>query len=586
MSEYQELSSQEFEEIYNQSLERIERNRGFAGFAGFAGAHQNEHFNEFDPFVAFVPFVDVPQNPKTKFPVECLPSFVGEIVKATAESLQVPVDMPAVALGIISTCVQGKFVVNVLPDWTEQINLYVLVIARPSERKTPVLKVLSSPLYKYVKEENEIRKPRVKDYITKRDILTNAIENLKKAAASCKGIKGELVSHLDVMHKQAELDSLEPVYPLRLTADNTTLEKLASLMVQNNGKMAIISAEGGLFDMLSGQYNNKDNVDLVLKSYSCEPIQIDRIGRPSEMIDEPHLTLMLLVQPQTIQEVMENDKFRGRGLTARFLYSWPESMIGKVRKFQPDPINQDSKDLYESLVYSLLKIPDKESPDIIKLSKEAKLLLEDFHYSIETRLAEDLEPIEEWAGKIEGTTVRIAGLLHCCIYQEHSAENPIDGKTMKDAISIAHYFIDHAKFMFDITGASESREDKLAKYILKRLEGTGENEISKRNLFDICHDKSGLETTEDFDKILRVLVDRGYIAIEKTKNSKGGRPSEKIKINPEAIPAKPAKPAKLNFQPESIATKATKATKPHYEELPPGIETIEEYEALKARLRE
>ena len=122
MSEYQELSSQEFEEIYNQSLERIERNRGFADFAD---TPRNEYFNESDPFVAFVPFVDVPQNPKTKFPVECLPSFVGEIVKATAESLQVPVDMPAaVALGIISTCVQGKFVVNVLPDWTEQINLY------------------------------------------------------------------------------------------------------------------------------------------------------------------------------------------------------------------------------------------------------------------------------------------------------------------------------------------------------------------------------------------------------------------------------------------------------------------------------
>ena len=70
-----------------------------------------------------------------------------------------------------------------------------------------------------------------------------------------------------------------------------------------------------------------------------------------------------------------------------------------------------------------------------------------------------------------------------------------------------------------------------AKYILKRLKSTGEMEITKRDLFNLCDGKMG--TIEELQPGLDILIDRGYIAVEKIKTGSRGRPTEKIYLNPE-----------------------------------------------------
>ena len=99
-------------------------------------------------FAPFAPFAPPDESKKPSFPVEHLPDGIREMVEEIAESLQVSPDMPASAvLGILSICLQGKFLVRIKPDWEENVNLYILVIARPSERKSPVLQNLVYPLY-------------------------------------------------------------------------------------------------------------------------------------------------------------------------------------------------------------------------------------------------------------------------------------------------------------------------------------------------------------------------------------------------------------------------------------------------------
>ena len=40
---------------------------------------------------------------------------------------------------------------------------------------------------------------------------------------------------------------------MRLYVDDVTTEKLTSVLAENNGTAAIVSAEGGIFDMLAGR---------------------------------------------------------------------------------------------------------------------------------------------------------------------------------------------------------------------------------------------------------------------------------------------------------------------------------------------
>lgn len=479
--------------------------------------------------IPFEPFEDDPESETKLFPVDCLPGEIQGIVKDTAESLQVPVDFPAMAVfGVISACVQGKYIIQVKPDWKEQINLYLLLIARPSERKSPTLQVFTPPLNQYVEEENKFRELAIQEYRTKKAILEGAVESAKKKLSNSIA-KGEPVNYTEIDRAQKDLASLKEVNPIRLVADNVTPEKLVTLMAENEGKMSIISAEGGIFNILSGMYSDQTNIDLVLKAYTGEPFTSDRIGRKTEYIKNPHLTMLLMVQPSILEGITGNSDFNGRGLTARFLYAYPESMIGKGRRLETKPIAEDSKDIYECLIRSLLRIPQREEPELLTLSHEAYLVFSDFYYYVEDRLNGEFYGMELWAGKIVGNAVRIAGILHCCINQERSAGEPISGKTMQGAVEIAKYFISHAKIVFDMIGDLDTPQEKDAKYILKRLEANGKSEISKRDLYRLCHGK--FSNVDEMIEGLTLLELRGYLKTERITT--GGRPTETIVLNPE-----------------------------------------------------
>lgn len=90
-------------------------------------------------FASFAPMVRT-QKQLCEFPVDALPDKIRPYIQATAESLQVSVDMVATfVIAIISLCVQGKYKIQVKPDWEEPVNLYAVVVMRPSERKSPTL---------------------------------------------------------------------------------------------------------------------------------------------------------------------------------------------------------------------------------------------------------------------------------------------------------------------------------------------------------------------------------------------------------------------------------------------------------------
>lgn len=87
--------------------------------------------------------------------------------------------------------------------------------------------------------------------------------------------------------------------------------------------------------------------------------------------------------PEVLNGLISNNTFRGRGLTARFLYSMPKSAIG-TRAFQATPIPEKAKQGYTSLVKSLLA--EEASNEPIELSSGASEILETLFYEVEGRL--------------------------------------------------------------------------------------------------------------------------------------------------------------------------------------------------------
>lgn len=379
-------------------------------------------------------------------------------------------------------------------------------------------------------------------YRTKKDLLQRRIESIKKYTTSGKKAKNESLSaEDDIRRLQEELADLEKdaVDYISLTADDITMEALTSKMAANGEKMALISSEGGLFNVLSGLYTGGiPNIDIILKAWSGDHVEVDRKGRGHEVLMDPALTILLMVQPKVLEAVMNNAEFGGRGLNARFMYSIPMSLVG-ARVFDAPDIPQEVMDDYNNLIRRILAIPDTGEPRIIECTDEARDELRKIHNEIEPRLIADLEPMGDWAGKYEGAVVRIAGLLHVCDHVERAAEVPIPGETIRRASKIGEYFLAHAKVAYQLAGQMDDQPTKDAKYILKRLDSTGKTEISKRDLHQLCKNWVGLEEAEQMEPGLNVLVKRGYIKIErypKTQNpqnpQKGGRPSYMVYVNP------------------------------------------------------
>ena len=167
---------------------------------------------------------------------------------------------------------------------------------------------------------------------------------------------------------------------------------------------------------------------------------------------------------------------------------------------------------------------------------------EAYNQWIERQLINELEEIEDWAGKLHGNTMRIAAILHVTKHKLNAANVLVDEETMSAAIDIGKYYLEHSKQAFDIMGVSESQDIRMQKYIISRIDNNTKNikniknttkSVSKRDLYQLC--KGHFRNVEEMEPGLKVLKEHGYIAIVTEKSGNRGRPSERIYINPECI---------------------------------------------------
>lgn len=456
--------------------------------------------------------------------MDALPEVIRRYVLAVAESTQTTVDMAAVeALGVVSLCSQGKYFIRGNADWAEPLNTYTVVILPPAERKSSVLSMMIRPVEVFEKLENERRSPE----IVKSQMELSKLEKEKRSLVE-RASKGKATEE-DIKNKAKKIAEYEPVKPLRLFVDDVTSEKLTSVLAENKGRAAVVSAEGGIFDIISGLYSRNVNIDVFLKGHSGDTIRVDRIGRASESIIHPALTMVLAVQPEVLNGLMSNNTFRGRGLTARFLYSMPKSTVGS-RSFSTEPIPEGVRVRYQDLIEAILSSDNEQQP--ISLDDGAEEVLETLFNEVEGQLKGDLAEIPDWAGKFVGSVLRISGILHVMKYPKDSMFDPVDRETMENAVTIGRYFLEHAKAAYSLMGADAV--NKNAQYLLSAIKRERLTEFSRRDAMRLCR---RFKTAESLQLVLDRLCEYGYLAAKPLPPAHGAgrKPSEVYLTNPTVL---------------------------------------------------
>jgi len=218
----------------------------------------DDHETQIEVWETPIPF-DVFKLPS--FPTKCLPKWVGEYVEVAAEDTQTPEDMAAVtALGILSIPCNKLYRIEGKLNWIEPMNIYTAVVMKPGERKTAIMKHMTRPVYEFEEDKNKRLVQEISRSQMEKKILEGEVNALQAKASK----DGLCETKEKALIKAEELSLFTDIMPFRLTADDISPEKLAGLMAENGGKIAIVSAEGGIFDIMAGRYsqNSITNLDV------------------------------------------------------------------------------------------------------------------------------------------------------------------------------------------------------------------------------------------------------------------------------------------------------------------------------------
>jgi replicative DNA helicase len=457
------------------------------------------------------------------FPLDALPGWVRAMVAAVAHFTQTPVDLAGcLALAVLATAAGGRVEVEVRGSWREPVNLFIVIALPPGSRKSPTFAALVRPLLIAERLLIEQATPAIVEAELAIRVAQREADKAAQLAAATDG-PGRDTALAEATGAAMTAAAITVPHRPRLIADDITSEQAASILAENGGRLAVLSAEGGIFATLAGRYSGTPNLDVFLKGHAGDMLRVDRRSREAEHVDKPALTLGLCVQPEVLRDIAGMPGFRGRGLLGRLLYSVPVNTVGSRligADAIPDDVAADYSTRLQQLVVDLNEWTD---PAILVLSPDANRRVMDLEREIEPQLAPgaQLSHVVDWAAKYVGAVVRIAGLLHLGDHGTTGLHRPIDVATIDRAARIGAYFLAHALVAFDDMGADPLIDD--ATHVLAWLARTRPTRITRRDLFTAVR-STRFRKVADLDPVLNLLTAHGYLAPEPAPERATGRP--------------------------------------------------------------
>jgi hypothetical protein len=198
---------------------------------------------------------------------------------------------------------------------------------------------------------------------------------------------------------------------------------------------------------------------------------------------------------------------------------------------------QRARDAYASRLLSLLDLPRTQDgePHVVQLSTAADAELRILMDRLEPQLGVggELFHLADWASKLAGTVLRIAGLLHAAEHVEAPWLSEVSAETMRRAVVIGDYLLAHARTAFGVIGADPRLAD--ARHVLAWLIAREVRTISRRDLYRGLRPRFARPTA--LDPVLTLLSEAGWIRehVVRKATPHGRRPSSVIEVSPRAL---------------------------------------------------
>ncbi len=466
---------------------------------------------------------DQPAEESQLFPVECLPSVLGEYVTAGSKSLRCdPSFIVIPLLVVIASLIGASRVLRPAKDWKVPAILWGVVIADSGSMKSPAMRMATEPLYKLQAKAHVRNREVMDEYKLREAIYDTKMKDFVKELARGEGPPPDEPEKPD-----------EPRIIDKIVGD-VTLERLAYIINHNPKGIPIVKDEiSGLIGNLNKYTGSKGSDEAVLlEGYNLGTMQVHRKHDPCDIfVPNAAISIAGNTQPKTYQRMMDSS-YRESGFMSRFLKAYPPRT---VKAFPGEGIPDEIKEALMKLVELLDQFQPVQTeegayqPESIYLTGEALQAYKRFHQWHNTEAATMTGDLSaEWS-KLEEIPLRLSLIFHCieCVTSGRAGER-VSAETMDNAIQITEWFKNESLRvyrLFDSENAEGSEQQREQKRLIEFIRGKG-GTVSVRET------QQGMryKTADDTEKALGELVKNSVAEWVNIPRKRKGRPSRGISL--------------------------------------------------------
>jgi hypothetical protein len=469
--------------------------------------------------------------PVEKFDYRLLPDGAfAEHVRDISERMQCPPDFVASAMMTVLGSVIGRsYQINPkqYDDWVVVPNLWGVAIASPSQLKSPAVESSLSHVKRLDIESKEKFDTEMQTYECDKEFEKAERDHSKKEIASLfKQKKSDEARALI----EAREDIDPPVRRRRYTNDST-IEKLGELLVQNpNGMLVYRDEIHGFLKTIDSESRPNDRAFYLEGWNGTGSYQSDRIGRGTTDIKHHVISLFGTIQPGRIASYIHNAVRQGSGddgFSQRFQLAVYPDELGKWTNVDRYP-NHEAKNAVYATIQKLSGMAETDTPTILNFSPEAQTVFNEWWYDLENkklRNTDDHPALIAHLAKYRSLLPSLALIIHL-VDTCDTGVTAVSEMAVIKACGWCDYLESHARRIY---ADATNNPLKTAKLILNKIKGGKlSNGFNPREINRKCW--SGLTDAAEVKEGIETLIDEGYLLECVMETS--GRPAVTYQVHP------------------------------------------------------
>lgn len=459
-----------------------------------------------------------------------------------ADRMQIPPDFSAAAAIVALGSIIGRGC-GIHPkrhdDWLVVPNLWGAVVGRPSLMKTPAISEAHRHLVRLESEAREAYLNATQEFEIDKEIqkVTRSAINdeIKKAVKSGRSEK------IDEAREKLLVLTIDEPKRQRFQTQDGTVEKIGELLNENPRGLLVNRDELiGWFRSLDRDGREGDRAFYLEAWNGNRGFTYDRIGRGTMDIAALCISIFGAITPGPLSSYVYQANRGGNGddgLLQRFqVFVWPDAPAEwkNVDRF-PDTVEKNRAwEIFRRLsgdIPGAVQEADAAIP-ALRFSSGGQEVFDSWRHDLEMRLRSDhgLTPaLESHLTKYRKLMPSLALIFHLVDVADGNEPGSVSEQAALMAMSWCDYLESHAYRLYDgmtAPGMEAARE------IIKHLRrGAIRDGATLREIWRPQWSK--LTSSEEVKAGIEVLVEYDWLTVEKEQT--GGRPTERIRLNPGII---------------------------------------------------